>query len=225
MKKSFSPLTQPTRPSRGGYSDRVVLSRAPAYRQKRERLCPLGSGDPQVGRLQGTHVGPKASAAAVSTLELCPPPQARLIAGALVGCCAACRTGFRLAGRWQRCRRHGRVSRSLSNPVGLVDRLHAMQFRAPLPPQVSGVRPAKRPSPSDRDYPLDTVVDRCLWHVGGTAGENDGAPTWRRRLPACLQGEARPRQPPHCGQAVVEGAAALRSSAIRTASARPARQD
>jgi hypothetical protein len=57
-----------------------------------------------------------------------------------------------------------------------------MQFRPPPPPQVSAVRPAKRSSPSDRDCPLDTAGDRCLWHVGGTAGENDDALTWRRRL-------------------------------------------
>jgi hypothetical protein len=48
-----------------------------------------------------------------------------------------------------------------------------MQFRASPPPQVSRARPAQRPSPSDREYPLDTAGDRCLWHVGGTAGEDD----------------------------------------------------
>jgi hypothetical protein len=48
-----------------------------------------------------------------------------------------------------------------------------MQFRAPPPPQVSGVRPASRPSRSDRDCPPDTAGDRCLWHAGGTAGDND----------------------------------------------------
>ena len=31
------------------------------------------------------------------------------------------------------------------------DRLHAMQFRAAPPPQVSSVRPAQPTSPSDRD--------------------------------------------------------------------------
>src|SRR5512133_1436733 len=34
---------------------------------------------------------------------------------------------------------------------------------------------AQRPSRSDRGCPLDTAGDRCLWHVGGTAGENDVA--------------------------------------------------
>jgi hypothetical protein len=52
-----------------------------------------------------------------------------------------------------------------------------MQFRPPRPPQVRAVRPAQRPPGSDRDCPLDTAGDRCLWHVGGTAGENDDAPT------------------------------------------------
>jgi hypothetical protein len=48
-----------------------------------------------------------------------------------------------------------------------------MQFRAPPPPQVSGARPAQQPCPSDRDYPLDTAGDRCLWHGGGTPGEHE----------------------------------------------------
>ena len=30
--------------------------------------------------------------------------------------------------------------------------------------------------------PLRTARDRCLWHVGGTAGENGIARTWRQRL-------------------------------------------
>ena len=60
-------------------------------------------------------------------------------------------------------------------------------------PRSEAVRPAQRPSPSDRDCPLDTARDRCLWHAGGTAGENDDARTWRRRLPARPEGEARPR--------------------------------
>jgi hypothetical protein len=38
------------------------------------------------------------------------------------------------------------------------------------------VRPAYPAPRSDRDCPLDTVHDRCLWHVGGTAGEDgDGS--------------------------------------------------
>jgi hypothetical protein len=32
---------------------------------------------------------------------------------------------------------------------------------------------AQRRTRSDRDCPLDTARDRCLWRVGGTAGEND----------------------------------------------------
>src|SRR5829696_1591984 len=50
-----------------------------------------------------------------------------------------------------------------------------MQFRAPPPPQVRAARPAKRPSSSDRDCPLVTAGDRCLWHAGGTTGEDDVA--------------------------------------------------
>jgi hypothetical protein len=65
-----------------------------------------------------------------------------------------------------------------------VDPLHAMQFRPPPPPQVRAVHPAQRPPSSDRDCPLDTAGDRCLWHAGGTAGENDAARSWRRRLRA-----------------------------------------
>jgi hypothetical protein len=60
-----------------------------------------------------------------------------------------------------------------------LDPLHAMQFRPPPPPQVTDLRPAQRPCPSDRDYPLHTAGDRCLWHVGGTDGQNDDSPTGR----------------------------------------------
>jgi hypothetical protein len=34
-----------------------------------------------------------------------------------------------------------------------------------------------RPFRSDRDCPPDTAGDRCLWHVGGTAGEYEDAPS------------------------------------------------
>src|SRR5215213_6793715 len=57
-----------------------------------------------------------------------------------------------------------------------------MQFRAPPPPQVRDRRPVQRPASSDRDCPLDTARDRCLWHAGGTPIENDGARTWPLRL-------------------------------------------
>ena len=57
-----------------------------------------------------------------------------------------------------------------------------MQFRAAPPPQVWDRRPAQRPASSDRECPLDTARDRCLWHVGGTTGENDGARTWPQWL-------------------------------------------
>jgi hypothetical protein len=60
------------------------------------------------------------------------------------------------------------------------DPLHAMQFRAPPLPQVSGVRSVQLPSPSDREYPLDTAGDRCLWHAGGTADENHPSLSYER---------------------------------------------
>jgi hypothetical protein len=37
--------------------------------------------------------------------------------------------------------------------------------------------PAQWPASSDRDCPLDTAGDRYLWHVGGTADENDDVRT------------------------------------------------
>jgi hypothetical protein len=52
-----------------------------------------------------------------------------------------------------------------------------------LPHRRSGLgRPAQRSSRSDRGCPLDTARDRCLWHAGGTAGENDDAGTWRQQF-------------------------------------------
>ena len=69
---------------------------------------------------------------------------------------------------------------------------------------VSQVRdrcPAQRSSRRDRDCPLNTARGRCLWQAGGTAGENKGARTWRPRLQARPEGEARPRQPLRCWQA------------------------
>ena len=51
-----------------------------------------------------------------------------------------------------------------------------MQCHAVLEIQVSGQCPAQRPSRSDHDRPLQTAGDRCLWHAGGTAGENGDAP-------------------------------------------------
>src|SRR5215218_4944388 len=55
-----------------------------------------------------------------------------------------------------------------------------MQFRAPPPPQVRDRRLAQRPPSSDRDCPPDTAGDRCLWHAGGTASENDDRSTGAR---------------------------------------------
>jgi hypothetical protein len=58
-------------------------------------------------------------------------------------------------------------------------------------PQVRDVRAVQRPPRNDRDTPLDTASARCLWHVDGTAGENDDAPAWRR-VPARRESEAHP---------------------------------
>jgi hypothetical protein len=70
-----------------------------------------------------------------------------------------------------------------------------MQFRPPPPPQVKEPEPSATVVSSDRDCPLDTARDRCLWHVGGTAGEHEDARTWQRRLPAEPEGEDRPAGP------------------------------
>jgi hypothetical protein len=71
-----------------------------------------------------------------------------------------------------------------------------MQFRPTSASQVTGLRPALRRSWSDRECPLHTAHDRCLWHVGGTAGKNDDARNGRRRLPA--RGRVRPVLGDHC---------------------------
>src|SRR5215207_5641020 len=57
-----------------------------------------------------------------------------------------------------------------------------MQFRPPPPPQVRARARSPTVFSSDRGCPLDTAGVRCLWHVGGTAGENDDAGTWRQQL-------------------------------------------
>jgi hypothetical protein len=57
------------------------------------------------------------------------------------------------------------------------DPLHAMQFRPLTEPEVRAARAVQLPSRNDRDCPLDAAHDRCLWHAGGTAGENDDART------------------------------------------------
>jgi hypothetical protein len=79
--------------------------------------------------------------------------------------------------------------------ISASDPLHAMQVRPPPPPQVRDACQVQRPSVSDRDCPPDTARDRCLWHVGGTAGEDDDVHTWRRRLLPQPLGEARPHSP------------------------------
>jgi hypothetical protein len=66
------------------------------------------------------------------------------------------------------------------------------------PPQVRAGNPASRAPRSDRDCPPDTAHYRCLWHVSGTAGGEDGAPTRRRRLSARPMSKARPWRALHC---------------------------
>jgi hypothetical protein len=81
-----------------------------------------------------------------------------------------------------------------------IDLLHAMQFRPSPPLQVRAVRPAYLPPRSDRDCPLGTARDRCLWHADGTAGENDEARPWRRMAARSARGQVRPWYPLHHGQ-------------------------
>jgi hypothetical protein len=50
-----------------------------------------------------------------------------------------------------------------------------MHFPGLTVAQVREGWPADRPCRSDRECPLHTAGDRCLWHAGGTAGENDDA--------------------------------------------------
>jgi hypothetical protein len=67
-----------------------------------------------------------------------------------------------------------------------------MQFLGRWVAQVRSSQPAQRSYRIYRDCPLDIARARCLWHAGGTAGENDVVRTWRRRLPACPEGNTRP---------------------------------
>jgi hypothetical protein len=70
-------------------------------------------------------------------------------------------------------------------PRGRERLIHAVSASSPT--EVRAARPAQPPSWSDHGCPLDTARARCLWHVGGTAGEDAVARTWRRRLPAGLE--------------------------------------
>jgi hypothetical protein len=76
-------------------------------------------------------------------------------------------------------------------PCIRLDLLHAMQFRPPPPPQVRELALSPRSSSSDRECPLDTAGDRCLWHAGGTAGKDDDARARRHSSPARHEGETR----------------------------------
>jgi hypothetical protein len=58
-----------------------------------------------------------------------------------------------------------------------------------------------------RGCPLGTGQDRCEWHAHGTAGEEDVARTWRRRLPSRRGRKARRWWPP-VSVASCEGSAA-----------------
>jgi hypothetical protein len=110
-----------------------------------------------------------------------------------------------------------------------------MQFRPPPPPQIREVRPAHRPPRNDRGCPLRTARDRCLWHAGGTAGENDhltrggdGSQLVQRLRPVLgdhrLVGKPRMRRGSSCGPVWSRTPPALRSSATRDRSAGRARQ-
>ena len=48
---------------------------------------------------------------------------------------------------------------------------------------------------SDRGCPLRTVIDRPMWHAGGTAGEDDVSSAWPRWAPAWAMGEVHPGDP------------------------------
>ena len=49
---------------------------------------------------------------------------------------------------------------------------------------------------SDRDYPLRTAGDRCLWHVGATAGEYDDDPHVTATIPGSPSAAAGQRADP-----------------------------
>jgi hypothetical protein len=82
-----------------------------------------------------------------------------------------------------------------------VSRITDSSKRFPAPkPDRAGSSPAKEGSRAGggrrgvvRGCPLGTGQDCCDWHVGGTAGENDDAHAWRRRLSARPEGETQPR--------------------------------
>jgi hypothetical protein len=82
-----------------------------------------------------------------------------------------------------------------------------MQFRAAQGVQVSGMWPASRPPRSDREYPLHTARDRCLWHVGSTPARITIS-RLTATAPARPEGEARPGDHRPRWQALIEGAAA-----------------
>jgi hypothetical protein len=52
-----------------------------------------------------------------------------------------------------------------------VDPLHVSSVGLLPHPRSASRSLAQRPPPSDRECPLDTAGDRCLWHAGGTPGE------------------------------------------------------
>jgi hypothetical protein len=64
--------------------------------------------------------------------------------------------------------------------TGMTPACHAVSGSSP--PQVRAPAPAHQSPSSDRDCPLDTAGDRCLWHAGGTAGENHDRSTGARPL-------------------------------------------
>jgi hypothetical protein len=76
-----------------------------------------------------------------------------------------------------------------------------------------------------RECPLGTGHDRCEWHGSGTAGEDDGAHTRRRRLPGRPEGEARPRWPTATVASREGGAAAMAAKSAQQPAGSPAKSD
>ena len=79
----------------------------------------------------------------------------------------------------------GRSGRRESNP-------HRKLGKLP-PTALDGLIYSSEGTYSDRGYPWMTAVDRCLGHVGGTAGEDDAGWSLAATAPARPEGEARPR--------------------------------
>jgi hypothetical protein len=67
-------------------------------------------------------------------------------------------------------------------------------------PRSGVIRPGRRSMRSDRDYPLRTAGDRCLWHVGGTTGGYDHDALVTATAPAVRRVRLVLGDVPPCGQ-------------------------